>query len=572
MKLSSLIPLIFIIIFSIFFRFILLDKIPTGLSNDELDYVLNAKAIFLTGSDISGTWNPLSFTTPTSSFSQAEIPPLATFIAIGILPFSLLTSKIIYAFFGIGTVITLYLIAKKLLGEREAFFIGLVASLNPWLIYFGRTAYDAPIAIFTFLLGLYSLLVFKGWRILYSFPFFLIAFYSYIGTKIIYIPFLLISIIYSWYFINKKKFKKQYIILFLLCLIPFFYFTFHTFTSQSSRITEISTPFANSITETINYERKLSIQNPLTNIFSNKLAVFTKVSIEKYLNAFSPKFLFINGDDKLLFTLWTHGVFYYLDLLFLVIGTYALFRRNKNLWIFIMSFILIAPIPSMLSMVGLSYAIRSMLLAPFLIFLIGFGIYYFIFSFKTKLKIFISIILIILYSVQILNFANIYFFRNPIYNSESFNFSARIISKYLSFQEGKEIYVINGNPATPLKYYLFYTNSYNKNDAKEVAKMFITKKYNFNGINFVDCRGTNNIPLNSTIIFESGFKCEATLGYKNYLTIPLLSDGGSIYSIANDKICNKYKLKRYPYGLTLTDMNIEKLNEKDFCQKFITKF
>jgi len=37
-----------------------LDRIPIGIGGDELTYVFNAKAIFLTGSDISGTWNPMS--------------------------------------------------------------------------------------------------------------------------------------------------------------------------------------------------------------------------------------------------------------------------------------------------------------------------------------------------------------------------------------------------------------------------------------------------------------------------------------------------------------------------------
>lgn len=560
-----------VILLSLLFRILWLDKIPTGVSNDELDYILNAKALFLNGSDISGNWNPLSFTTPKSSFPQAEIPPLLTFLAIGILPFSLFTSKLIYALFGIGIVVTLYFITKKLLGEKEAFFVGLVASFNPWLIYFGRTAYDTPVAVLGFLLGLYSLLIFKGWKLLFSFPFFFIAFYSYLGTKLIYIPFLLITFFYSWYFINKKKFTKQYLTLLLLCLVPFLYFTFSLFTSQSLRTSEISNPFMSSIVETTDYERKLSIQSPLTNIFSNKLVVFAKVSIEKYLNAFSPKFLFLNGDDKGLFSVWTHGVFYYLDILFLLIGLCVLFLKNRGVWVFIISLIFISPIPSALSNLGQSYAIRSQLLAPFLIFLIGLGIYYFIFNFKNKLRIIVSVVLIVLYSIQVLNFANIYFFRNPIYNSEAFNFSARVLSKYLSLQEGKEVFVVNGTPTTPLKHYLFYTNSLNIHTTELLQEMYRTKNYKFENINFVDCRQAN-VDSNALVIFESGFKCENVPSYKKYLNIPLLSDGGEILRILNDKTCSKYKLNRYPQGLKLADFEIEKLGEKDFCQKFITSF
>jgi len=563
--------LLFVLLFSLLLRVLWLDKIPTGVSNDELDYILNAKTLFLTGSDISGTWNPLSLTTPGSSFPQAEIPPLLTFLLIGILPLSLFTSKLVYVFFGVGIVIILYLITKKLLGEKEAFFVGLVASFNPWLIYFGRTAYDTPIAILSYLLGLYSLIIFKGWKILLAFPFFFIAFYSYLGTKLIYIPFLLITIFYSWYFINKKKFIKQYLTLFILCLVPFVYFTFSAFTSESIRTSELATPFISSIAETTDYERKLSIQNPLTYIFSNKLTVFAKVSIEKYFNAFSPKFLFINGDDKGLFSLWIHGVFYYLDTLFVIAGLIALLQRNKRLAFLILSLILISPLPSVLSNLGQSYAIRSQLLAPFLIFLIGLGIYSLIYNSKLKFRKYILTVILVLYGFQFLNFANIYFFRNPIYNSEAFNFSSRVLSKYLSLQEGKDVFVINGTPTTPLKHYLFYTNSLNKNTAESLKEMYATKKYEFNNIKFVDCRNAN-LDSGSLIIFDPGSKCENVPLHNEYLTIPMLSDGGEILRILNDQTCSKYKLNRYPYGLKFTDFNIENLSEKDFCEKFIINF
>lgn len=560
--------LLLIILISLALRLIWLDKIPTGLSNDELDYILNAKSLFITGSDISQTWNPLSLKPPTSSFPQAEIPPLLTFIPIGILPLSLFTSKLIYAFFGVATVLTLYLITKKLLGEKAAFFVGLVASFNPWLIYFGRTAYDTPLAILGFLLSLYSLLMFKGWKILLAFPFLFIAFYSYLGTKLIYLPFIFITIFYSWYIVNKKKFVRQYLALLALSLLPFVFFISSVFSTQ--RAGELSTPFSSSIAETIDYERKLSVQNPLTNVFSNKIVVYTKVSLEKYLNAFSPKFLFINGDDKGLFSVWTHGVFYYTDTLFLLIGLIVLLIKNKRLALLILSLILISPLPSVFSNLGQSYAIRSQMLAPFLIFLVGLGLYTSIYDSKLKFRRHILIGIIVLYVFQFLNFANIYFFRNPIYNSEAFNFSSRILSKYLSLQKG-EVHVVNGTPATPLKHYLFYTDSLNNNTTENIKEIFKTKKFEYDNLKFVDCRNLN-ASSNSLVVFDAGVKCENIFSYKNYLSIPLLGDGGEVLRIVNDTTCSKYKLKRYPQNLTLKDFEIEKLNEKDFCEKFIINY
>lgn len=148
-----LFSIFFIFFLSLLVRIVFLDRIPSGITNDEMGYILNAKSVFLSGSDISHTWNPFTFTIPKSGNFQAEIAPLVTFWLIGPLPLSMFTSKLIYVLFGAGTVGLLYLITKKMIGDKEAFIVGLVGAFNPWLIFFGRSAYDTPLAIFFFLLG-----------------------------------------------------------------------------------------------------------------------------------------------------------------------------------------------------------------------------------------------------------------------------------------------------------------------------------------------------------------------------------------------------------------------------------
>src|SRR3989344_949311 len=46
---------------SLFIRTVLLDKIPIGITNDNMIFVLNAKAVFYTGRDVTGTWHPHTF-------------------------------------------------------------------------------------------------------------------------------------------------------------------------------------------------------------------------------------------------------------------------------------------------------------------------------------------------------------------------------------------------------------------------------------------------------------------------------------------------------------------------------
>ncbi len=80
----------------------------------------------------------------------------------------------------------------------------------------------------------------------------------------------------------------------------------------------------------------------------------------------------------------------------------------------------------------------------------------------------------------------------------------------------------------------------------------------------------DRIPDNMVVIGKPDTKCKTILSIKNYLSIPLLYDGGEIYRIYNDKICNQYSLARYPSNFSINDFAIEKITTEEFCKKFIT--
>lgn len=323
--------LIVIILVAVFLRLWYLDIIPTGISDDELIYVLNAKAVFLTGKDLTGTWSPFSLTPIPSEFPVAEIPYLIIAPIIGLLPFSLFMARFPYAVISTLLVALLYLITAKLVGKKEALIVSIVAAFNPWSIFFGRTAYEAPMAIFFYLLAFYLLIILKRWKILFVFIPLFIGFYSYIGTKLIFLPYAFLIILYSWYVIHEKKYMRQYAALFIFCIVLFLFFV-SSLSSQNtgSRISELSTPGMPIISNTVNQERKLSIRTPLTNIFSNKIVIWGKDSIDKYLRVFSTDYLFLHGEGRSTYSLWYHGYFYYLDLLFLLIGFGFLFTQKRK--------------------------------------------------------------------------------------------------------------------------------------------------------------------------------------------------------------------------------------------------
>lgn len=571
LKFTKRYAIFFILGFALFLRLISLDRLPTGISFDELEYVLNAKAVFVTHSDIEGKWNPLSLTTPSCCFPQAELPAVITSAFIGPFPLSLPFARLPYVLVSIISLALLYLISKKLLNQSQALVITLVATINPWNIFFARTSYDAPLATLLLLLAIYLLLTTKGWKILFAvIPLFL-SFFTYIGMKAAYPFFILFLIPFTFFIFQKRKFGKWYAGLFLVCLIPLLVFFINTHNGKSGRINEISTPNQTSVTHDTNVLRQMSLNTPFKNIFVNRYTIFSFSSFEKYVGAFNPNFLFFHGDNKFLFTVWYIGAFYYTDIFFLLLGLAYLFAVNKKVWAFITGLTLLSPIPSVVSNVGTSYAIRSFPMLFFLSIFIGLGIYASVIFFKNKLaqKTFITIIAL-LYIFQICNFFFIYALVNPVANSESFAFSNRVLARYVNLSHKNHITFIAMHPQSFLKQYVFYNGKFDI-EVQNILKELNTKDtFVYKDITFTTCNEFS-LKEDETIILESGLPC-LKIPKTDSVAITRLSDAGSIFTIYNDHLCSQYNLNSYPQHITFSDLALEKLSEQRFCQQFITKF
>ncbi|RJQ25346.1 hypothetical protein C4577_06095 [Candidatus Parcubacteria bacterium] len=167
--------------------------------------------------------------------------------------------------------------------------------------------------------------------------------------------------------------------------------------------------------------------------------------------------------------------------------------------------------------------------------------------------------------------------QNPLYNSEGFGFSGRILSKYISLasDNNQNVVLIDHSLESSIpplfKQYLFYNNMLSRKTVSEISS--VVKRSNYDYKNFkVSLCPKESLPLNYTIITLPDNKCKSTSSLSKNLSISQLSDGGEIYKIFNDKVCNKYMLNRYPIGIGLNDLEVERLSEKLFCEKFITSF
>lgn len=241
-----------------------------------------------------------------------------------------------------------------------------------------------------------------------------------------------------------------------------------------------------------------------------------------------------------------------------------------------MILLLIAPVPSLLSTVNLSYSQRSSLYFPVFYFFIGSGIWYVLNLGKKRIiRIGTGIFISAVYALSLANFLHTYFFIQPVYASEGYAFSARLTATYIHQAKlnNQAVTVVLDHPKTLYKAYLLYTNAYNRTTYPAVRDNFVRKTYTDSP--FVQFRSCTDIPAllpTTTYIYDPEEKCPIfpdTLKTKN---IPRLADGGTVYRIAQDTICTPYNLKRYPDQISLDNLAVEKINLRQFCETYITDF
>lgn len=572
--------LIIIIVFSLFFRLLWLDRFPIGITHDELNYIIAAKSIFWTGGFAPGT-APAIFPTNMANFdiTIAEIPVLILSPLIGFFSFSLFTSRVVGAIFSVFSVLAVYLIAKHLTNNwRLAMVSSLIMAINPWSILLGRTIFETNFFVAFFLWGFVVLLKNRGWKIFYALPLYLVGFFSYTGGQVTFYLFTTLTLFYHFVsFSHKDQIKKYLLFMGVVTIVLIGYFGL-VLRNQSfvSRGSELYLPSNPKITETVNSERRMAIQNSVNNFFINKATIYLTGFLDKYLNAFSVESLFIKGESRVAFSLQKHGTFYFVDFLFILFGLSYLYKINRRSWFLVIGAIGISAITSALSIVEYSYSQRSGLMYPFIIILVGAGIIGAVDLAKTKVaKYLLATGIILVYFFLFLNLSHYYFFRFPVYASDGWFFQDRLLSRYLRLVEKQypdaKIIVSTPEPKIIYEEYLFFTNKY---DGKEIALInnnLSNRNYFMGNVTFINYCLDKKPKENEIWIYDDALGCEKNGRIGETLRITRLRDVHENYLIKQDKICQGQKLGVYIPLTALKDLKIEEQEVDQFCQNWITK-
>jgi len=559
---------------ALFTRLYALSVIPTGISDDEILFPLSGRSFYYTGKDLTEQWSPFSSVKPPSNIIQVfgKVPYILFAPYFASVKFSLLTARFPYALLGSLFVLVLFMISKKLFSDKEAYIIVLLYAINPWSIFFSRTAYEAPLGVY-FGFTMFAILLYaNSWRIMLAFPFYILSLYSYIGTPVVLPFFALIGAVHSW-LTNQKKYPGYYLFFLLLCGVTMLVYMIRLPNDVGgNKSSQLLSPYSESVSSSVNFERTLTIPSRVTSVFINKYENVFRRFIVQYAGAFSPAYLFVRGEDQARFSLDSHGLFYLIDVLFFVYG-FAMLLNHKNRvrTAMIVALLLVAPIPSAISGGDTQYVLRSAFLFPVILCIIGFGIYETIRLSKNHT--FAAVAVSIVYGLSFINFGYLYLYKNPVANYDSFGVSGRIVARYveLSGLRNRSVEILfRGTNKGLLKQYLFFSNRYMRENHSVVASLYTAKIAQIDNVTFADCEDRSADETVTTII-PFNFVCIPKKSMSEVLNITNYVTNQPMYVIYNDSVCKNYPVSPFLHSVTLGDFNIESMSEQDFCRTFFTR-
>lgn len=453
-----------IVTFAVFLRVVNINSSPLALYGDELTIALDAHSILKTGKDQLGNPFPLTFQMGAgrpAGYVYGSIPFVALFgpSALGVRGLSILS--------GIGIMILLYHLGRKLFSEKVGLAAAFITSVSPWDISLSRGGFEAHFALFLAVLAFYLFIKAKEKPIFYIFSAlsFGLALHTYPTYKVslpLFLPLL------QWFQAQKsvKSNEKKYFLISVVIILALGLLSLsQTFIGGSeNRFSNINI-FSNEeikahIEQKINSERSIStLPQSLIRTFHNKGIEYTKIFIENYLQNFSVDFLILHGDRNPRHNMGTTGEIYFVEAILIVVGLLTFWQKYRKTILFLIVWLIIAPVPT--AFVDTPHALRSSFMLPPLILLASLGLTSILAS-KSKILFYT---LGILFIIQFTFFIYKLHFLAPNEYSRFWSYSAKMASEIAINSRDQYDYIILSDQIDSLE---FAYPVYAKIDAKEV--------------------------------------------------------------------------------------------------------
>lgn len=338
--------LIIILVLASFLRLYQVDSLP-ALNADEAAIGYNAYSLLETGKDEHGNSWPINF----QSFNDYK-PGLYFYLDLPFvktLGLNVLAVRLPGILLGIAAVFLLWLFVKSLFPERKWLpeTAAALLAISPWHIHFSRGGWEVNAATFFVLLGIcFFVNRKKGWNIYLSAVFFIVSLYTYHAERVV-VPLLVLSLL----LLERSRLIEKLRMYFLPALLSIVLVTPLVFSllgsagvSRASGVGLIADqgPVSKANEQRGEHE---DFRGLLPKVLHNRFVNYSLEFGENYLKHFSGEFLFISGDEIQRNKVPETGQLYLLDLAFLVVGMFLVFKDLRG-WGIIMCWLAIAPLAS----------------------------------------------------------------------------------------------------------------------------------------------------------------------------------------------------------------------------------
>lgn len=451
--------LILIIVLSSLLRLYELSQNPPHLTNDEAALGYNAYSILKTGRDEHGEFLPIIFKSFGDWKPGLYIYLTVPFVAIfGLNEFS---TRVVGALSGVIAVYLIYLISNKLFPDKKlGVWSSLFLAISPWHIHFSRGAWEAGLSLTLSLAGIYFFL--KSLKnnpkyLLVSAVFFSLTLWAYQGAKFSTLI-VLLSLLASFYrdFVKlPRKILLTSLLLGVVMSIPIIL----SFTQGKTGRLEIYNIFSyrrpESVVEEIIAQENTTLNSLQYKLYHSEGLNFTRGIMSRYLNHFSGRFLFFEGDwQSKRHSAPNSGMMFGVDIIFLIFG-FVFFARNfgSKSVIFLALWLILAPLPAALSRDDV-HSVRSFgMVIPF-VFLLSGGCFCFV---KLVRKRGFLILLFVLYLVNFIYYLDLYFVHLPKQFAQDWHYGYKQVVEKVSLVQPKysEI-ILKQDYAQPYIFFLFF--------------------------------------------------------------------------------------------------------------------
>lgn len=509
LRIKNNLLLLIILLIALIIRIVQIDKVPVALFGDEIDIGYQAYSLLKTGRDYSGNLLPISLESLADHKAPLYAYTLIPFIAIsGINEFSV---RIPSAIFGVINIFLFYLLISYITKNKT---LGLISAglitISPWHIHYSRWGFEGTLMILLFLLG--TLSFFKSFeknKFLFLSALCLgLSIWAYHAAKV-FLP----SILFVMLILYGKeliKFPRKYLItslvIFMVIIAPVIKDSF--FGEGSDRYGSLSL-FSDPVMEgeigfsrnqdKYMYSHESSFFSTLKvpeKLFHNKfLFVLDKITTN-YLHAYSPEFLFLHGDPNPRHSVQLNGEFYRIDFIFILIGLVAFFAKpfNTKIKIFLLAWLLLAPLPAVITLDGGSHASRLLFMLPPLIFLSAVGVYYSLMYISGKKKPYFVVVVAIIYLLSFIFYSHNYWIHYPMDSQRWWQYGYKqSVQEALKLSKDYNKVIISSANEPALIFYLgwsqyppdkFFQQRFNKGDLEGFGSGLILDKFFFPEIGF----------------------------------------------------------------------------------------